>query len=74
MNSEVIEAAPVHRPVVSVAWFVKRMVLGIFILAISFGSLAWLTYASIDPRLEAAQKAAIDEPQRTETGSISPRN
>ncbi len=60
MNSEVVEAVPVHRPVVSFAWFLKRMVLGIFILAISFGSLAWLTYASIDPRLEAAQKNSIE--------------
>lgn len=73
MNSDVLEAAPAHRPVVSLAWFVKRMVLAIVILAVSFGGLAWLTYASIDPRLEAAQRTTIDAPAPTETGAINTR-
>ena len=73
MNSDVLEAAPAHRPVISLAWFLKRMVLAIFILVTSFGGLAWLTYASIDPRLEAAQRTTIDAQQPTETGAINPR-
>ncbi|MEQ8825504.1 MAG: hypothetical protein RIC14_14130 [Filomicrobium sp.] len=30
-------------------WFLKRFALGTAILAFSFGGLAWLTHAAIDP-------------------------
>ncbi len=30
-------------------WFLKRLVIGTLILVFSFGGLAWLTYAAIDP-------------------------
>lgn len=33
-------------------WALRRALLGIFILAIGVGSIAWLTHASIDPALE----------------------
>jgi len=33
-------------------WVLKRAVLGIVILVVSIGSLAWLTHAAIDPTLE----------------------
>lgn len=36
------------RPV-TFAWFLKRSLIGIAILMVAMGGLAWLTYASIDP-------------------------
>ena len=39
------------RPV-TLGWALKRALLGIAILVIAMGSVAWLTYASIDPTLE----------------------
>ncbi|WP_072397058.1 hypothetical protein [Hyphomicrobium sp. CS1GBMeth3] len=36
------------RPV-TVGWFLKRSLIGIAILLVAMGGLAWLTYASIDP-------------------------
>lgn len=33
-------------------WALKRAVLGIVILVVSIGCLAWLTHAAIDPTLE----------------------
>lgn len=46
------DASPVQgqlvRPV-TVGWFLKRSLIGIAILMVAMGSLAWLTYASIDP-------------------------
>ena len=33
-------------------WVMKRALLGIAILFVSMGSVAWLTYASIDPNLD----------------------
>ncbi len=36
------------RPV-TLGWFLKRSLIGIAILLIAMGGLAWLTYASIDP-------------------------
>lgn len=36
------------RPV-TLGWFVKRSLIGIAILMVAMGGLAWLTYASIDP-------------------------
>lgn len=36
------------RPV-TLGWFLKRSIIGIAILVVAMGGLAWLTYASIDP-------------------------
>lgn len=36
------------RPV-TIGWFLKRSLIGIAILMVAMGGLAWLTYASIDP-------------------------
>lgn len=40
------------RPV-TLGWFLKRSLIGIAILLIAMGGLAWLTYASIDPDLDS---------------------
>jgi hypothetical protein len=47
------------RPV-TLRWFLKRTLIGIAILLIAMGGLAWLTYASIDPDLDgdAAPRSA----------------
>jgi hypothetical protein len=46
------DASPVQgalvRPV-TLGWFLKRSLIGIAILMVAMGGLAWLTYASIDP-------------------------
>jgi len=57
------EAPPAQGPfvqTVTLGWFLKRMLVGIAILLIAMGGLAWLTYASIDPDVDsdaAAQSA-----------------
>ncbi len=35
-------------------WMMRRALIGMLILALGVGSLAWLTHASIDPALEPA--------------------
>jgi hypothetical protein len=37
---------------VTLGWFLKRTIIGIAILMVAMGGLAWLTYASIDPDLD----------------------
>jgi hypothetical protein len=51
--SERADAAPGAslRPV-TLGWALKRALLAIAILVLAVGSVAWLTYASIDPNLE----------------------
>ncbi len=39
------------RPV-TLGWFLKRSLIGVAILLIAMGGLAWLTYASIDPDVD----------------------
>jgi hypothetical protein len=53
-----VQRAPA-RPV-TLGWFLKRTLIGIAILMVAMGGLAWLTYASIDPDLdgETGSKAA----------------
>jgi hypothetical protein len=56
------EAPPAQGPFVrpvTLGWFLKRMLVGVAILLIAMGGLAWLTYASIDPDgdSDAAQSA-----------------
>jgi hypothetical protein len=51
--TERADAAPgVDLRPVTLGWALKRALLGIAILVVAMGSVAWLTYASIDPNLE----------------------
>jgi hypothetical protein len=62
-----VQGLPVPRPV-TLGWFLKRSLLGLAILLVAMGGLAWLTYASIDPALDAettATPAAVDAPSPT---------
>jgi hypothetical protein len=43
------------RPV-TLGWALKRALLGLAIIALAMGSVAWLTYASIDPDLEGGDQ------------------
>lgn len=63
MAISVDDAPSVHRAAarpVTLGWVVKRTLIGIAILMVAMGGLAWLTYASIDPDLDgdAGSKAA----------------
>ncbi len=42
------------------AWFLKRLILGTAILVFSFGGLAWLTHAAIDPTSATASENLLD--------------
>jgi hypothetical protein len=46
------------RPV-TLGWALKRALLGIAILVLAMGSVAWLTYASIDPNLEPGEQPSV---------------
>lgn len=48
-SSAVLAARPFNA-----GWAIRRAVLGLVILVVGIGSLAWLTHASIDPALESA--------------------
>lgn len=37
---------------ITFGWFLKRAIMGIAILVVSIGGMAWLTHASIDPSQE----------------------
>jgi hypothetical protein len=55
-DAQMVQVAPVPqmtRPI-TVGWFVRRSLVGIAILMVAMGGLAWLTYASIDQSLEGA--------------------
>jgi hypothetical protein len=43
----------------TVGWFAKRALLGIMILVFAFGSIAWLTNASIDDGEAVAAQIAV---------------
>lgn len=63
-----VQAAMV-RPV-TLGWFLKRSLIGITILLVTMGGLAWLTYASIDPDSDGgtdprSAKAVREAPART---------
>lgn len=57
------------RPI-TLGWFLKRSIIGIAILLVAMGGLAWLTYASIDPDVDGeaspatAQSQSHDKPVR----------
>lgn len=57
-DAPAVQAALV-RPV-TLGWFLKRSLIGIAILMVAMGGLAWLTYASIDTDADgdAAPKSA----------------
>jgi hypothetical protein len=58
-DAQIVQGLPVHPARhVTLGWFVKRSLLGIAILLVAMGGLAWLTYASIDPKLDAEAAAA----------------
>lgn len=58
-TGEAVVSAAVEAPrTVTLGWFLRRMLLAITILVVSVGSMAWLTYASIDPNLDAAEPQA----------------
>lgn len=50
-GSEAVNSAP---RLLDARWALRRALLGLAILALGIGSMAWLTHASIDPSLEAA--------------------
>ncbi|MBU2582752.1 MAG: hypothetical protein KJ622_13650 [Alphaproteobacteria bacterium] len=45
------EVSPRADSAYTAVWFLKRLVIGTAILVFSFGCLAWLTHAAIDPSL-----------------------
>jgi hypothetical protein len=68
-----VEDAPAVQSVfvrpVTLGWFLKRSLIGIAILMVAMGGLAWLTYASIDPDIDgdlapSATKAMREAPVR----------
>lgn len=61
------DAQPVQHdalPPVTLGWFLKRTVIGIAILMVAMGGLAWLTHASIDPEQEASMTSPAEAPAR----------
>lgn len=58
-----VQGVPVHPPArpVSLGWFVRRSLIGIAILLVAMGALAWLTYASIDASLDDAAPRVTSE-------------
>ncbi len=46
---------------ITFGWFLKRAIIGIAILVVSIGGMAWLTHASIDPsqELDAANETIL---------------
>ena len=48
---------------VTLRWIVKRTALAVTILALTFGSIGWLTYQSIDQNAEAADASETAKPQ-----------
>ncbi|WP_439541063.1 hypothetical protein [Hyphomicrobium sp.] len=58
-DAQVVQGLPVHPArQVTLGWFLRRSLLGIAILLVAMGGLAWLTYASIDPTLDAEAASA----------------
>jgi hypothetical protein len=51
------EVVQLSRPM-SLGWVLKRALLGIAILFVTMGGVAWLTYASIDPDLDGRPNEA----------------
>jgi type II secretory pathway component PulL len=47
-----------QRETLTLGWALRRALLGLVILFLAMGSLAWLTYASIDPALDQDETPA----------------
>ena len=64
ISADRASAADVLQPLrpMSFGWVMKRALLGIAILVVSMGSVAWLTYASIDPDLDNVPSEAAKAP------------
>lgn len=61
------DAQPVQHdslPPVTIGWFVRRTIVGIAILMVAMGSLAWLTYASIEPDEGSSSSTATAPSER----------
>jgi hypothetical protein len=54
----------------TLGWVMKRALLGIAILVVTMGSVAWLTYASIDPDLDNAPSEAAKAPSRVQATEV----
>lgn len=50
----------------TLGWVMKRALLGLAILFVTMGSVAWLTYASIDPNLDNVPGDAAKAPVGTQ--------
>jgi len=57
------------RPV-TLGWALKRALLGIAILVLAMGSVAWLTYASIDPNLERGDQPSTAKVNRAPVSQV----
>ena len=57
---ELEAAKPEQQSGVTAVWFFKRLVVGVFILVISFGGLAWLTHAAIEPGTAPRPESLLD--------------
>jgi hypothetical protein len=56
-----LEAAnPAQQSRVTAMWFFKRLVLGILILVVSLGGLAWLLHTAIDPATGPGPESLLD--------------
>jgi hypothetical protein len=70
-DAQTVQGAPL-RPV-TLGWFLKRSLIGIAILMVTMGGLAWLTYASIDPDLDgdtAPKSATVHQPSSSKTTPV----
>lgn len=63
--------AALARPV-TLRWFLKRSLIGIAILMVAMGGLAWLTYASIDGDLDEGDASHPVKAQREVPAQITP--
>ena len=55
-----------HRPV-TLGWALKRAVIGIAIITVAMGSVAWLTYASTDPDIDPPVTKSAKVPRAAPT-------
>lgn len=60
LNSTGASAVATPPRLLDAKWALRRALLGLVILTLGVGSLAWLTHASIDPSLETS---SINRPQ-----------
>lgn len=55
-ESRSAEAADVHAVrLMTLGWVVKRALLGFFLVMLAMGSVAWLTYASMEPATDQSE-------------------